>query len=785
MSKTATTPRSDPLPIPTGTQDRLEEALSRLPFDAHLSFEPLFEEIERLGRDATGERRAEARALIESLGSVPALRGAIKDPSVLEAHADAVRQLMGFVFPELMEDEALVRAYWPFAPGAFFTTERYREVFGAEGVQISQANGMANRQYFRENMLFAYRILFMHHYGVHGRHRAFVKQIRDTDTGLDRFFMNEGSIRFARVDAGAKAIPPQQEYARLLEMEDLEELQRRLPLEGVTYSGFMYIRYVEITELHNVSLLKSELVVPNALQQSERIQSRLRSILGYDDLEAGWVLRYESRNDLRLCNNRSLLSAFEGCMATVDGSVYEQVLATGEPVFVPDLDEVECDSPVVDLLRSRGFRSVGLIPLKEQDEVIALLELGSKTPERITPAATRKLADLLAPLSVAARREMDEVNSTIARTIKTHCTAIHPSVEWRFEEAAYAYTKALAENPNATFEPIVFESVHPLYGAMDIRGSSDSRNRAIQRDLLEHLALARRTLTEIHAAHPMPLADYYDSALADFETSVADGLSSGDELSVIEFLHSRIEPFLDYLRGSVTLPTDADAKTAVDRYYAQMDASIGILYKQRKRYEDSVALINDTLAAFLDREQEKAQAIYPHYFEKFKTDGVEHSIYVGASMAGSQDFSEIQLKNLRLWQLTLMCDTARLAEQLVADMEVPLRTTPLVLVQSAPLTLQFSPEEKQFVVEGSYNIRYEIIKKRIDKSTIRGTDERLTQPGHLAVIYTQDTEGEEYARYFEYLAGKGYLTADVEQVELHDLQGVSGLRALRAPIVLD
>ena len=54
------------------------------------------------------------------------------------------------------------------------------------------------------------------------------------------------------------------------------------------------------------------------------------------------------------------------------------------------------------------------------------------------------------------------------------------------------------------------------------------------------------------------------------------------------------------------------------------------------------------------------------------------------------------------------------------------------------------------------------------------------------MIYTQDKERDEYARYFEYLRGEGLpAEPEVERLELDDLQGVHGLRALRAPIVLD
>jgi hypothetical protein len=170
----------------------------------------------------------------------------------------------------------------------------------------------------------------------------------------------------------------------------------------------------------------------------------------------------------------------------VECSVYDQRITSKTHAFLPELDETDCDSSVIKLLRSRGFRSVGLILLLEDGKMIALLEMGSPTLERIHATARRKLGDLLAPSAVAARREMDETTSAIA--IKTHFTAIHPSVECRFEQAAYSYNTELA-----TFEPIVFEDVYPLFGAMDIRGSLASRDQTIEADLLDQINLASDT----------------------------------------------------------------------------------------------------------------------------------------------------------------------------------------------------------------------------------------------------------------------------------------------------
>jgi hypothetical protein len=98
------------------------------------------------------------------------------------------------------------------------------------------------------------------------------------------------------------------------------------------------------------------------------------------------------------------------------------------------------------------------------------------------------------------------------------------------------------------------------------------------------------------------------------------------------------------------------------------------------------------------------------------------------------------------------------------------------------MAIKFRMDEKQFDVDGAYNIRYEIIKKRIDKANIKGTDERLTVPGKIAIVYSQEKDALEYLKYISYLQSKNQL-GKVESLELEDLQGVSGLKALRVEVV--
>jgi hypothetical protein len=139
---------------------------------------------------------------------------------------------------------------------------------------------------------------------------------------------------------------------------------------------------------------------------------------------------------------------------------------------------------------------------------------------------------------------------------------------------------------------------------------------------------------------------------------------------------------------------------------------------------------------------------------------------------------------MRLWQLMVACGVALRVERLKDRLPVRLDITNLILIQHAPLSIRFRFDEKRFDVDGAYNVRYEIIKKRIDKAIIRGTTERLTQPGKIALVYSHASEAAEWREYIEYLQRLGYLTRETEDVELDELQGAQGLRALRVTVDL-
>jgi hypothetical protein len=130
----------------------------------------------------------------------------------------------------------------------------------------------------------------------------------------------------------------------------------------------------------------------------------------------------------------------------------------------------------------------------------------------------------------------------------------------------------------------------------------------------------------------------------------------------------------------------------------------------------------------------------------------------------------------------VLAKAARATYKLEQELSHPLRTTQLILAHSMPLSISFRTEERKFDVDGAYNIRYEIIKKRIDKVRIKETNERLTQPGKIAIVYSLAKDAAEYMEYIEFLQNQKFIKPGVEKFDLEELQGVVGLKALRVDV---
>jgi hypothetical protein len=424
-----------------------------------------------------------------------------------------------------------------------------------------------------------------------------------------------------------------------------------------------------------------------------------------------------------------------------------------------------------------GARSLIICPLKTNGSLLGMLEIISTTAGQLKPADISKIEAVIPLFSLGLEKSLEQLNSQVDTVIKKKFTAVQPAVEWRFTESALNFIVGQFAKEESKIERIAFNDVHPLYGAIDIRNSSTARARSIQADIVEQLELAQKVIKK---AKSFPLLQEIEFKINKFIDSASGVLQSGEELVIQDFLQGQIVSFFNHLHT-----TEPTVKNEVEHYFAALDPQLGMLYHNRKEYEISVSRINDTLARFIDKEQVAAQKVYPHYFERYVTDGLEFNIYMGQSISPRKKFDEIYLRNLKMWQLTVLTKAARITHALERELSHPMRTTQLILCHGQTLSILFRTEERKFDVDGTYNIRYEIVKKRIDKAHIKETGERLTQPGKIAIVYSQAKDAAEYREYIEYLQNKNLLKKEIEDVNLEEMQGVVGMKALRVEVNFD
>jgi hypothetical protein len=462
-------------------------------------------------------------------------------------------------------------------------------------------------------------------------------------------------------------------------------------------------------------------------------------------------------------------------------SSYNCIFCKKEPYIIPEVKETDGTAdPLQKRLLRHKLKSYLAMPLVYSNELIGILELGCEQPNMLDAIIVHKLQEVVALFTTALKRSQDEKANQLEAIIRQKCTAIHPTVAWRFTQAADNMLESQRFYQENSMEDIVFGDVYPLYGQADIQGSSTERNRSIQADLIEQLSLAKNVLDLALRKFPLPVYKELEFRIEKYIEQLKLGLSAGDENIVLEFLKAEVYPIFNHL-----LTESPDMREAILAYEKQVDPMVGMVYKQRKDYEQSVKLINEKISEYLDKTQLVAQEMFPHYFEKYKTDGVEHNLYIGQSMVNNRTFHPLYLQNLRLWQLLVICEIENLIHRIKPNLKTKLDICSLILAHSNPLSIRFRMEEKKFDVDGTYNIRYEIIKKRIDKAYIKDTMERLTTPGKIAIVYSQDKEAREYMNYLQYLQSIRYIGPDIEWLTLKDLQGLTGLKALRADVVYD
>lgn len=759
------------------------------PFKLLVSFNKLLKHYEALAESDDEFIAAKAKRVLKTADAYPVLREGFSDISILKEREKEIGIILQDSFSPVLSKNEIKTASVPFHNLIFNSSERFKSIIQEAGddFELKIKNMPEDDRY-----IIACTIILAFCYGFEMNFkRPFYYEIPNAK-GIMQFYKilyNADFTEIVRTESAPKIT--QNDIDELLDnFENIELWKEKFPQDSYTFKGFVISNIFNVTDDQSISNIKTALIGEEKRQSEgfmDDFHEIFRSLLGLKEIKVGFSIFNEEESRFERVYgtdmNSFLLHDLESnsCSGTLCSRSYKTLLQDKKFYTVSDVDKYyelsKGKAPQYKTLKNQNIKSAILAPIANEEGLMGILEIVSEEPKILNSINANKLNDVMPFIVSAVERSKNEEKNLIEAIIQTECTSIHPSVHWLFEKEAKNFIKDKLNGIEPNFNKIAFENIYPLYGQIDIKGSSEARNSATREDLTIQLNAIKSIVENALKIEKLPIYEQCLFQINSYLEGLKENFQVDSEQQISAFIKHDIDPVLQHLQSIDVL------KSQLDSYFDSIDDKVEVLYHHRKNYDDTIALINKEMASLLDKKQVEAQAMYPHYFERFKTDGVEHNMYIGESITKDESFNPIYLYNLRLWQLQVMVEMENAFYLMQSEFPVHLDVASMILVFNQPLSISFRMDEKQFDVDGTYNARYEIVKKRVDKAYIKGTKERVTQKGKISIVYSQKQDEVEYLRYIKFLQSKKYLDDDVEIVELQDLQAVTGLKAIRVSVL--
>ena len=763
---------------------KIKKILSGGPFEPKLSFRLLKEKFEELLSSKNPVDQFQAKHALKLLKENPHLVIGTSTIEEYKEHKSVIKELMGYLFPAALTNNEIKAAVYPLSNFTFYTSSRLSEILENSDSKIDHVFKELFRDHVEGFDFIPYAVILNSYYQYNiDFDRPKTLKLVDK-SGVTKNYRITFNADFLKIYPNDNAIEITQEVIDklLADADDKEVWKRYFPEGSWTMEGFGIVNMIDTTLDESIDEFKTHLIQPNNESYKFLVED-IRKIFGIPDLQLGSYILDHNKLRPPYDLNFKMLTIDSGdtinCRDYACNDVYNRLFMDHKSVIVSNVElyhERLGGNSLSKALLQQGLKSAVLMPIIVEGELVFILELATYKANQLNAINMVKMETLMPFILSYSARTITEFKNEISAVIQQECTSIHSSVQWRFEEEASNYIQKRNFGQAAVFEEIVFENVFPLYGQIDIAGSSNARNITIQKDYTVQLTKAKELLEIRLKSNENILYRELVYQINQLLIELKNNFNANTEQDISLFVNNQIFPLFEMLLVSENDISD------ILKFNASLDPKLKSFYTARRDYDNTVNLINKELSCFMDKQQAKAQEMFPHYFEKFKTDGVEHNIYIGQSITREHNFHVTDLHNLRLWQLQTMCEMEAMYYKAQQKFPLKLEVASLILAYDVPLNIRYRIDEKQFDVDGAYNVRYEMIKKRIDKAHIKNTDERLTLPHKLSVVYSSNAIEKEYLNYFEFLQAKNYIGDTMEIVELEDLLGASGIKAIRVDL---
>lgn len=753
------------------------------PFQVLISFKKYLDVLEHIRYNDRLEYRVNyAESLIERTKKFPELRDGFLDEALLEKHEDLIRQILADLFPTGLTHNEIKAASVPLSKTTFNYTERFKGILKDAGKDFEiELRNIGDDEFY----VFCCCLILQSY---------FKKDIKSTmplyydipnRLGIMKHYKITVNSDFIEVYPTEEAkIPTDDVLDMLLEnLDDFKLWKKYFPSKSWVLKGFTIVSLVDCTSEVALSDLKSSMIEidPEDLSPDENLVEIFKSYFDVPELNFGLMLfdkKDQKLGRLPIYENVFTHHVLDFWINAFDEETRKNTFTNlnhnSKPIVISNVNNLDNnikELPSFNILRDNNINSFMVIPIMKDNDLLAIMEFTSPQENSFNGLKLKKMEFFTDMILFSLNRFSYEKNYQIEAIIQREYTSIHDSVVWKFRNEAEKYFNASLGKKMYTLKQISFKNLTPLFGFSDIRSSSEKRFNLMLEDLNQQIESLQEIFAMINSE-----SEKYLLALDVFENELNNEIKADTEQRLQRFLREEVHP---YLQGKLELKTDREIKTKIKDYFVQIFTQTNLFYANRKSLDDSITLVNRKLADMLDEGQVKAQQIFPHYYERFKSDGVEHNLYIGHNIAPDLNYTSKEVHKLRYWQLKTMCNMEREFQNFKRDLPIQLDIASLIFVYNEKIDIRFRMDEKRFDVDGAYNSYYEIIKKRLDKAHVKDSSERITCPGKITIVYFGMENQKEYLEYISKLQKKEILQNDVEFLKVEDLQGITGLLALR------
>ncbi|NQX54035.1 GAF domain-containing protein [Pedobacter panaciterrae] len=755
------------------------------PFLIEFSFEPVIKRLELISAASGHVGSAEATSLLQQIREFPELKAGITDAAIFDEQAPLIGRLLENYFPVDLTENEIKAVGLPYVSFAFNLTARFKRIMEQAGrkFEFSIRDFDQHQMYVLSscivlNMLYGTRLDFR---------KPLFYDIPTAD-GIIKHYRILYNADFLEIIPTESAVPLTVEDIDLLKdnYEDLDLWMRKIPPGSYILKGFAIMTLFDATIENAVSLFKGNLLDFNSAQFMQNLDGIFSSIFGIANLRVGYVVfchdgdTFNEATTVQDSHSLILQDSDYSASESIILNDYWSMIKDQRYVAISNVERycrANSGHRSASLFDSDTYKSIILAPVTKNNSILGVLEVVSPKTDELNSINALKLEVVMPDLAYQFERMVREMESKINAVIQLKFTTLHPSVNWKFREQAKLYLNASSHGLNQ-YQPeeICFDNIIPMYAQLDVKGSSHVRNLSAKKDLKNQLTAVLQLLKSADCdSVPNEIAELTVQVTA-LLRKISSAFQVSSEHEINAYLSGTVHPWLRSV-------TSKKLRNKLKFYFLACQKDVGRFHGYRRKYEQTISRINQTLANVLDIAQSEAQQIFPHYYERFKTDGVEHNLYIGQSIQPQHQYDFSKLSALRLWQLRTVCKMEVAHREEVHILPYPLEVTSLILVYNTEIAIRFRMDEKRFDVDGTYNARFEMVKKRIDKAHIKNTRQRITQPGKITIVCTSKVEEKEYIGYVQLLQSEKLLDAHLQKFDIEDLQGLSGLIGLRVGII--